>query len=150
MMSESISSTFEDFDWVTAKHECSIDYAFQQLRLQVESDVAKRNSQLPESQAKLGVFPAGTKQFTVRISVDRLAEVKEPNREVSFDCAGKQMTVTNCDGTLFTAGLVLSDEGHCRWEINAREYAFWQVRKKALEKCFFEAAVNTKSPQRIG
>ena len=61
-----------------------------------------------------------------------------PDQTITFQLSNKAIAVRNANKELFRATLTINNEGICKLKIGDEEYTNWQVRKKALEKCFFE------------
>jgi len=60
---------------------------------------------------------------------------------IKFSNTGKALCVHAEDDTLILeATLTLNDQRQCRFKLNGQEYESWQIRKRALQKLFFETA----------
>jgi hypothetical protein len=125
------------FDWVTARSECSLFKVFQQMRLDVQADVNKRNGQrtVPYHYEFSIVNPShGPSSFMVVVSGSGV-----PQKIVEFRLikTGIAIHKDGSTGAAFEASITLNDDGECRLKVDGREYEFWQVRRKALEELLF-------------
>lgn len=115
-----------DFDWVTARHECSADKMFHQLRLLALSNVETRNAQAPDSVGFTathdGSFSVWNKRGSERKAVD-------------FTLMRQTMTVSN--GDPFSVTVTLNNQGVCKCRVGDEELDPWQLLKKALEPVLF-------------
>jgi hypothetical protein len=122
-----------EFDWVTARNECSLVAIFEKLKLQLLEDVERRKSQLGD-RAYYGfkVITAGN---------DRVAVVVEGNSihsSVSFFLVNGAIEVRDKDGNVrIKATPTLSDDGQCRLRIGDQDRELWHLRKIALEDLLF-------------
>ncbi len=121
-----------EFDWVSARSACSLVAIFEQLKMQLQEDVAKRQS-LREEMAHYGFRIVGKDK--------RLAVVVEGSGiydSVLFILTDSGIEVADKDGKLrFKATPTLSDDGECRLKVGDQERELWHVRKMALEELFF-------------
>jgi hypothetical protein len=121
------------FDWVTALSSCSLAKVFEQLKLELEEDVKIRNE----------LRPAGASYiFRTTLRDDVIVVFLEGSHvrgSVKFRINGKALDVRDGeDNIILQATLTLNDERQCRFRVNDREYESWQIRKRALQKLFFE------------
>jgi hypothetical protein len=121
-------------DWVTARSACSIDHAFEALKLAVEADLNVRNKQLP----------AGLTPFEITAQSDCFVIFRKTSRHhaiIRFEQGEASILVfdvKNDDRTLKAeATLIMNDLGECRLKCDGRELEFWQFRRKILEDFFF-------------
>src|SRR5216683_3617796 len=118
-----------EFDWVSARSACSLVAIFEQLKMQLQEDVAKRQS-LREEIAHYGFRIVGKDK--------RLAVVVEGSGiydSVLFILTDSGIEVADKDGKLrFKATPTLSDDGECRLKVGDQERELWHVRKMALEE----------------
>jgi hypothetical protein len=126
-----------DFDWVTARSRCSLAVVFQQMRMEVEEDIRKRNDQRPkdcgyEFSVVLNHSVTG---FTVLVSGSGVNQ-----RVVGFYLRDKTIAVhkNGSHKPNIEALLTFNNDGECRLKIAGVEYDFWQVRRMALEELLFE------------
>jgi len=132
-----------ELDWVNAFSACSLDSVFQKLKLQVAQDVKARNAQFDPNSTAVGVYKYKFEmtehgdRFAVALSGVNLPLV--PHRTITFALEEKRIAVTNSTGRReFDAYLTLNDEGECRVKIDDAECELWQLRRRALQKLFFE------------
>jgi hypothetical protein len=123
----------DDFDWVSARKECSLAEIFQKLRMLVEQDVDKRNGLLPEkSSFQFKLVSASEQLFSV------VATGRYGHKSVVFRVNGDLISISTQEGFILEGGVVtLSNDGECRVKDKGVEYDLWQVRKMALEGIFF-------------
>lgn len=133
--------TVPELDWVNAFSGCSLGKVFHQLKLQIAEDVKARNGQIQSLSVAVTIKPyafAMTEQgerFSVFVEGDKVPR----GNSVSFALEEKKICVTDANGALlFEATLTLNDEGECRLKVGGQEREFWQVRRMALQKLFFE------------
>jgi hypothetical protein len=122
-----------EFDWVTARSECSLVTIFERLKLQLQDDVDKRMALRGEAPFNYA--------FKLVIDGKGAAVVLEgPGLYDStlFRLTNKAIEIMDKDGKVkFAATPTLNDDGECRLSINGQELDLWQFRKKALETLFF-------------
>ena len=120
--------TPQEFDWVKARSECSIEYVFSGLFIGAKRDVDAMTAPLPRP------------VFRVQENGDFFAVFAEGNNAtlVSFRKESTRIVVTNQQGEL-NVTLGLNHEGKCKLRINddPADLEQWQVRRVALEKLFF-------------
>jgi hypothetical protein len=127
-----------NFDWIKARAACSAARVFEQLRLQIETDIQQRNDMLQGAAHSFQMVSEGNK---FKIFVSPSLAVPVAHQSIRFQLEGQQIVATDAaSATVFTATLTLNDQGQCRLNINARLYELWQVRHMALEKLFFDLA----------
>ena len=120
-----------EFDWVTARCECSPLTAFHRLKMQVEQDVESRNSKL-SGRNKFRFMGNGI-SFAVAVDGPGIA-----GQAIRFKLTPPKIEVLDAnDARLFDATVTLSDDGECRLMVDGSEREFWQVRKRALENLLF-------------
>lgn len=136
-----------EFDWVNARARCSLTQVFEQLRLDIERDVAKRQD-LRSKDDFLGGYShgfeiAGTPD---KFSVSLRGRHFEP-RSVIFALEEDAISIEDADkNTAFRMTVTLNDEGRCVAKVGGQEMEFWQVRAKALEALFFEMRTPFNTP----
>ncbi len=127
-----------DFDWVTARHECSPVRFFERLRLGAEQNTETRNRVEAERQSgmKFGhdnhrgvwsVYREGRAGIAVRFRLDGDTIYVEATEALG----GPEVN--------FSGTLTLTNEAKCRLRIGNEELDEWQVLRKALEPLFFPA-----------
>jgi|ERR1035441_276869 hypothetical protein len=131
-----MNGTTENFDWVTARNECSIRNVFETLRLQIENDIKIMNESLLLNQKKRYSYgiAAAVGGFTVF-----LEGVAGSRHSVLFSITEKgSILVRTEEGEPVLEGKpTVCDDGKCRLKIEGRERELWHVRKMALEDLFF-------------
>ena len=113
----------EDFDWVSARKECSLVPKFAAMKVQAE-----RNAAIAGFKAE-----AAGNCFTVFSG--------EGNRSVTFTLEPGCISVCSMPTHLAKHKITLSlnDDGDCRYQIDGEgEYMCWQVLCRTLEKLFFD------------
>ena len=129
----------DNFDWVTARHRCSIASEFERLRCAVEKDCNARRKCSGVDESVQFNFADGEDHFSVaRTQPDiRHGEAHRASFHLRLDHIAvvdtwreekRQMILT----------LTLNDEGECRFLIDGEgEYLRWQVARRALCPLFF-------------
>ena len=119
-----------NFDWVTARAECSLNVVFRSICLEIESDIAKRNA-----------LPGAGSPFVAKYDGDDLIVFKNIQRAPYFTFRQTEKSIEVVNGhtkvVRLSACLTLSDDGQCRLKIDDKECEFWQFRRRALEELFF-------------
>ena len=128
----------EDFDWISARAACSASQAFQKLRLQVESDVSKRNEIRTDNEKSKYAYQFTSEggAFSVHL-VSHLFEQMEIGVIFKRTPAGIEV-YSLADQLLLQGEVTLSNGGQCRIMVAGSEYNFWQFRKLSLESVFFK------------
>ena len=118
-----------DWDWVKERYECSIERAFQRLRLHAKVNVDTKNSQSPD---RTYALESVRDAFTVLIQ-------GRQNETVHFMLNGAVITIRGAGVNVdLTVTLTLTDAGDCRFKLkDGSELTEWQVLKRALEDLFF-------------
>ena len=124
-----------DFDWVTARSQCSVAKMFEELRLGVESDVVTRNALRHVEDRVHFIFTKSGGKF----SVARDAAAEDNPVSVDFYLSNGAIRI---EGTTahFAIIATLNNEGECKpmiAELDGAELELWQVRRKALEGLFW-------------
>lgn len=123
-----------EFDWVTARAECSVYRAFKELLEGVKKDVDKRNSLRRDSDPKWSVKAIDEKGFTVF----REENTSFPSgATIDFVLSEHGIKVSDEKALKFTVAVTLNDEGRCIFKAKNLEREQWQVRRMALEDLFF-------------
>ena len=125
-----------DFDWVTARQQCSLRDVFEALRLGIRDDVETRNSSFPEGDPDKLVLKISERGKTVRVYWDDMYGSSQ-NIFVELTLTEQNVSAKDNESTLFEAFICLNDDGDCKLKISGKEYDLWQVRRKALEKLLF-------------
>ena len=121
----------QDFDWVTARHDCSLGLMFMRLHKGAEKDVAIRN-QLRNGEPHKWVVEMREKNFIV---------YRESNlgfKAIEFDLTETNIVIRDHEGQgRFVATITLNDLGECMLLVDGKQFYEWQVRKRALETLLF-------------
>lgn len=125
-----------DFDWVTARHECSLRSIFESLRLGIREDIEIRNSTLPDD-PDTQELRITERVATIRIYWHDVFNPAPNPAYVEFKLEPHNISVTNQEGLLLEASLCLNDDGDCKLRVGGKEFDLWQVRRKALESLLF-------------
>ena len=128
-----------NFDWVTARANCTPSGVLSVLKAQAEADVQRRNSLRNRDELKYDIkFGFESSSLAFKVSRIRAGEILESvvlsqqNEGISFDYQ-KGMSSRNSLATL-----TLSNEGECKLKtVDGQEHSFWQFRKSILEPVFF-------------
>ncbi len=123
----------EDFDWVTARHQCSGSEMFNQLRLEAEKNVTARNVVRDERQER--------ENFLFNKTDDKFSVSRERVRKiVDFTLHGDSILVSGSGiSKPITATVTLGEPfGFCRLRADGgRELLRWEFLQMALEELFF-------------
>jgi len=127
----------ESFNWVEERSKCSLAKVFQQLRAEIQSDVEDRNSIRGETPYyEFSVISAKPQEFTVFLSGNAVNQ-----HVVAFGTVGNEIVaVGNGNQEISRVSLTLNNDGQCRLKTpKGEELEFWQFRRLALEKLFFQS-----------
>ena len=130
-----MSPNDHNFDWVEARHNCSIRVEFEKLRRDVEK-ATEQQQKLTRDDARFEFYDKDSGFFVVqcfRGHEDETGAVfTRKNGSIEVDAAA----------TKFTVSLTLNDDGECRYRIDdgPQEYLRWQVIRRALQPIFFHNA----------
>lgn len=119
----------EDFDWVTARAQCSSGKVFEKLRLQVKKDVETKNLLLADHHDAFALVDNGD-HFSVIVP-------SNPLLKITFSLTKEKISVHRRDRLVCEGTLTLNDDGECRVKINGQQRELWQMRRMALEELFF-------------
>lgn len=118
------------FDWVEARAACTVAEVFEQLRMDVESDVEAANvARKLESGTKF-IFKSSEagNAFAAAAYWGRVQFVRHVDHiEIQDEVGNQKLTVT----------LTLSNTGRCKLKIEQEDMEQWQVRRMALEGLLF-------------
>jgi hypothetical protein len=121
----------ENFDWVSARAECSLKRMFAQLSLDVQSDVLIREEFSKKNlDGRTFVFQDAARGFLVN------RRFQHQDTYITFLLNGDSIEISG-DGVNFKATLTLNGEGACRFSVAGQELESWQFRRMALEALFF-------------
>jgi hypothetical protein len=122
-----------NFDWVTARRNCSLQEVFEALKLGIRDDVKARNASFQPHPDGLSL------RFTERGGIIRVywADNYGQGEYVEFTLGPQNISVKNNQATLLEITVGLNDDGDCKARIQGREFDLWQVRRKSLETLMF-------------
>jgi hypothetical protein len=123
-----------DFDWVTARNDCSMPNMLQRLRLLAKANVETRNKQELDSAGFIDADRAGNVVFSVWSKRVHGNERHAADFSISDDT--KVLTVRR-GGQSFTVTVTVDDFGVCKCKVGNEELDPWQVLKRALEPLLF-------------
>lgn len=120
-----------DFDWVTARSNCSLGIMFEDLKAGIQSDINKKNELDHENRYKLSIN---------QNSASAIDEVYPGlvRKRISFQLTESSIDISDGQALILKATPTLCDDGVCRLKLKDREMETWQVRKLALESFLFE------------
>ena len=123
----------KDFDWVTARNDCTARSAFSELRDAVISDIKARIGQVPELDRQLEFHDKDTDTFSV---------AKPGSHMIVFARVGETIAVSRrpisgATEDLATVAVGMNDEGECTLKQGDAELTSWQFRRIALEETLF-------------
>jgi hypothetical protein len=120
-------------NWVSARATCSIGSLFEQLKIQLKSDIDIR-----QALVKGPPFFFAFRYVAENNTVAALLEGHRLHESVVFRLNDNAIEVMDKDHKLLlTAAATLNDEGECRLKVGDQELELWQFRKRALENLFF-------------
>jgi hypothetical protein len=120
-----------EFDWVTARSNCSLVAIFEGLKTQLQEDVTKRKEQTKDDGYNIvlhGTRVSVTHTMDYGISRDAVIFVLT---QVAIEVHDRQ------DKLKFKATPTLNEKGECRLKVDGKEIELWHFRKLALEDLFF-------------
>ena len=122
----------DNFDWVTARGQCTARNVFEAFKVAVEADVGTRSELDPNH---------GT-GFKFRNASDDWFSVLVPTVcEIVFQRNNDSITVTRKDikgeNPMLTAVVRMNESGDCVFIVDDDELSSWQLRRLALEDAFF-------------
>jgi hypothetical protein len=125
----------EKFEWVSARHNCSLGIVFEKLRLDVKNDVAVRVGLRNKAEGSDYGFHFSSSTLSICVSVQNSSRV---SHSVIFRLEDNYIVVHGeSDRELFRASVALDKSGQCRILIYGQEFEDWQFRQRALEPIFF-------------
>jgi hypothetical protein len=130
VLENGMESQPQNFDWVTARAECSVNVVFRMICLGIESDVVKRNA----------LIGTGSPFFT-KYEGDDLVVFRKVQRSPFLVFRQTENGIEVLDGhskaVRLSSSITLCDDGQCRLMVGGAEREFWQFRRRALEGLFF-------------
>lgn len=128
--------TTDNFDWVVARNECSIEKVFHRLRLDVQTDVETRQSLRERGEFGFDqsfAFTSSGNKFSASM------RTRTHGRSVIFAFRKNHIVVLDdIDRELMSATVTLTDDKGCRLVVGEEVLDEWQFRKRALESLFFD------------
>ena len=125
------------FDWVKARSECTVDKVFEQLVNAVQQDLKNFSALHPgPAQCRRFVSCGEERFFIEKTGVHRVVfEKSKSNIQIDlWSAAGKHTH-------LMRLSVHLDDDGNCALtDEKQRVWSPWQVRRRALEDTFFATA----------
>jgi hypothetical protein len=120
-----------DFDWVTARNQCSLGKVFEFLYLETKKNTETMNQINGQEQRQWQLV-----EFQGGFSVSR--RTVESTMGARFTIRDNAVVVDGIGVDVgFKAGLTLNDDGKCRLLVDGKELDRWQVLRRALEPLFF-------------
>lgn len=124
-----------DWDWVTARKECSMPLFFERLKTLAQRDVKTRHAMRQE------LIDLGPVNFDAQIAgTFTVLRNFAPGHHASvrFRLEGDRLFVEGAGVQVnFDGSLTLTDDGDCRLRVGEKELDPWQVLRRALEPLFF-------------
>ena len=137
--------TSHDFDWVSARLDCSLPKEFQRLRQLVRANCRTAQESLPSgSPIQFAFHDTDNDEFSV--AREPVSNTQGTAYHVRFALRAHDILVVDgrCSPPLDMAlTLTLSEEGECRFVVEGEGEAGrlrWQVVRKALYGLFFDGA----------
>ena len=127
-----------DFDWVTARAQCSAETIFDELRRLALANVERANALRGGTDPKEPRFRFKDMERSYAngfVITDSFASVR---RAVSVRASGDTIHVEPTQGLEFTAVLTLTDAGDCMLRVGNAVLDEWQFLRRALEGLFFD------------
>lgn len=127
-----------DFDWVTARHKCSLAGVFRVLSELVDTNVKTANELIEPGAFERNV--TANKVIVIRRSGNAAASVVFTLEANAISV--KRVNQAGAEMAIFIAKPALTTDGECVLEINDRPMQpleLWQVCRLALEDFFFGA-----------
>lgn len=134
-----------EFEWVKARHSCSIGDAFETLKLDVRADVISREKLRLDTEPeghRYYAFDFKTSDHTFSVFVNGTPEVKQMlHKSVMFALETDSISITKEGKGKITVRVDLDREGQCVFKVDGvddTQYKSWQLRKFALDDLFFQ------------
>ena len=137
-----MSAKPDNFNWVQAHLDCSLEREFQELAVQAKIEMACRSDSLkPDDGFSFEYVEKGTDKKNFVISREPLKDTLGVTLNVDFYLRNDHICVVPIDKDPFSLTLDLNENGDCRYRIDKKgEYQRWQVLRLALEHILFEGA----------
>jgi hypothetical protein len=121
-----------DFDWVSARGNCSLAAVFESLKQDVQRDVNVRN-QIDGMEVER--YKVVMRSDTVSVLREEMALLHDA---IAFVLTKNGIEVKDVKGQVtMTATPTLTDDGRCLLKVGGKECEIWQFRKRALEELLF-------------
>ena len=135
-----MSTKPDDFNWVHAHLDCSLEREFNGLAAQAKIEIACRNSSLkPDDGFSFKYVEKGEDKKNFAILRKPLKDTLGVTLEVDFYRRNDHICVVPINRNPFSLTLNLNANGDCRYQIDKNgEYQLWQVLRLALEQILFE------------
>jgi len=123
----------ENFDWVSARHNCSAGIIFRLLKDHVEEDTKKRQELRPRGDTTMFRFESDTAAsfFVFKQRESGVTAVKftlQHDRIIAFDDNQRE---------LVSASVGLDGAAGCKLFVAGQFVEEWEFRKRALDGLFF-------------
>ena len=126
----------DEFDWVTARNDCSIRGVFEALRLGIENDIKIRNDQVRSDDKRKYSYGMTVMAGGIVVYLEGVVGMSQ-SVPLSITQNGSILVRDENNEPMLEAYPTISDDGKCRLKINGQERELWHVRKTILEKLFF-------------
>jgi len=121
-----------DFDWVTARHRCSINQMLEALivhaRTNVETAKAINDQAVIEFSAFGDSFTIMRNWWGQKIGARVIVHGEQLEA---------QRFTANGNEPVLAAAITLNNAGQCRWLVNGEELDHWQLSRRVLEPILF-------------
>lgn len=129
-----------DWDWVTARYDCSTDTFFRALRADAEKNVEAMNAIAKKHREPWELeMAAGSREFTVSRPIAGRGNYAAVRLWSDGQTIHAERSVAGVVGDWTLDGTVtLSSDGRCRLRLaDDRELDRWQILSEALQPVFF-------------
>jgi hypothetical protein len=124
--------------WVKDRANCSIGVVFEELKREVQADVADREALRPKTEVHghyCFKFTSGDRSFAAFVDGALMN-----HKAVLFSLNNSHISIEKKNGDrqeTIKASVTLNDKARCVLRIGEKEYEHWQIRKMALDDLFF-------------
>ena len=135
-----MSTKPDDFNWVQARLDCSLEREFKELAAQAKIEMACRSNSLKSDNGfSFKYVEKGEDKKNFAISRKPLENTLGVTLEVDFYLRNDHICIVPINRDPFSLTLNLNVNGDCRYQIDKNgEYQRWQVLRLALEQILFE------------
>ena len=133
---------FKNFNWVKARKQCSLSWAFAQLRSDLQKDVERRNElrkPMYPNDPPLYAFGFKLQQSENQIVILREG-ISRVFQQTVFTLKDDAIEMEAKDKPNMVVKVGLNDSGVCALYLNGEERESWLIRKLALDDLFFGIA----------